>query len=63
MPNESLDELTRHIAEMKRVEVLEALGQLSTGFPIDFSSDFLAQCSEEQLKHILLAARLHMRRE
>jgi hypothetical protein len=59
MPEETLEEIVRQVQEMGRVEVVEALHQLALAFPLDFSQDFLAQCTEERLKHILLAARLH----
>jgi hypothetical protein len=62
MPEETLDEIVRHVQGMAKPEVLEELGQLALNFPMDFTSDFLAQCSEERLRHILLAARLHVRR-
>ena len=62
MPEETLDEIIRRVQSMGRGEVLEALDQLALSFPLDFSQDFLTQCSEERLKHILLAARLHTRR-
>lgn len=62
MSKETLDDLIVAVQGMARTEVLEALGQLATSFPIDFTPDFLAQCTEERLKHILLAAKLHTRR-
>ncbi len=62
MSQETLEELARQVQAMGRSEVLEAIGHISTGFPMDFSKAFLDECTEERLKHILLAARLYVKR-
>ena len=57
-----MEKLVNEVQAMARQEVLEALRGMAGRFPMDFSADFLADCSEERLKHILLAARLYASR-
>lgn len=52
--------LAQKIADMTRQEVVYELMNFEGGVRLDFTEEFLAQRSREQLGHILLAARLHI---
>ena len=62
MASEALEKLVGEVQAMGRDAVVDALRRMTARFPMDFSADFLADCSEERLKHILLAARLYASR-
>ena len=52
--------LAQEIAEMTRLQIIYQLTHFEGSVRLDFTEEFLAQRSREQLGHILLAARLHI---
>ena len=44
---------------MKRSELIEKLLNFSAPFPVDFSPEFLAQQSDDKLRHVLFALCIH----
>ena len=59
--HESIENLIRRITRMGRGELIRELRSLDCSFPIDFSDDYLNGMSVERLRHIILAASLHIR--
>jgi hypothetical protein len=56
------EELEQLADEIQRMDRRMLLAQLTAGgfdFDLDFTDDYLNQCSVNQLRHILMAARLH----
>ena len=58
-----MEQLLLEIQSMNRESVTAALCDFQCEFPMDFSQDFLDQCSDEKLRHILLAAHLYAQRD
>ena len=57
-------ELTvENIGKMDRDHLIETLRYLRCGFDLDFTDEYLGSISLERLRHILLAASLHARRQ
>ena len=47
------------IASMDRQSLIEAILKLNCGFPMDLTPDALARFSDERLRHIYMALRMH----
>lgn len=62
MPQSSVEQLILRIQTMGREDVVTLLQDMPYDFPMDFSPDFLASCTVEKLRHILLAACLYAQR-
>ena len=62
MATNSIEQLIIDVQSLDRPALTDALLSLQSGFPMDFSREFLDKCSEEKLRHILLAACLYTRR-
>lgn len=59
MTEQAVEELIKRISSLDRKGVIGLLQDMPSHFPMDFSPEFLANCSVEKLRHILLAACLH----
>lgn len=59
MSPDSIERLISDVQSMDRHALTDALLKVRARFPLDFSSEFLAQCSVEKLKHVLMAAYIH----
>jgi len=53
------EESAESIASMDRASLIEAIMKLDCGFPVDLTADTLAQFSDERLRHIYMALRMH----
>ena len=53
-------ETVRQIEAMDRQEVVDALLNFSGSVTLDFTPEFLADLSLAQLRHILVAAKMHI---
>ncbi|HET6428131.1 MAG TPA: hypothetical protein VFJ30_06970 [Phycisphaerae bacterium] len=53
------EETAESIASMDRRSLIEAIMQVDCGFPIDLTAETLAQFSDERLRHIYMALRMH----
>ena len=59
LPN--LEQMITKIQRMDRKQLKQELIQFQANFTFDFTSDFLDSVSIERLRHIMLAAVLHVR--
>ena len=55
----SPEKLPDRIAQMKRSDLIELLGQLECTFTLDFTPEYLESVSVPQLQHIVAAAACH----
>lgn len=58
VPVPTVESMAVEIALMDRSQLIEALLSFRGAFQLDFTVEFLAEQSIDQLRHILLAARL-----
>ena len=52
--------ITQEVARMGRDQVIYELLHFEGNAPLDFTEQFLSERSVEHLRHILVAARLHL---
>lgn len=52
-------ELAQHLAGMDRREVVALLRHTACPFDLDFTDEFLTSLSLDQLRHLVMAAKLH----
>jgi len=57
----SAEKLAAKLAGMSKPQLKCQLLSLKTGFPLDFTEEFLDSLNSDKLRHILLAARLNSR--
>ena len=55
------EQLAERIASMERDDCMRLLKEIDCSFKLDFSDAFLQEVSLERLRHITLAASLHVR--
>lgn len=60
MQGQQVEILVDRIQTLDRAGLIEMLRGLDCGFQIDFSDEFLGSVSLERLRHIVLAASLHV---
>ena len=57
-----IDRILTRLAEMTRQELVDEIRNFAGPFRLDFSDQFLASATTDQLRHILMAAYLQCRR-
>ncbi len=58
--DEELNKLITSLAAMGRQELTALLESLRMRFPLDFTEEFLAEIPVDKLRHVTLAACLHI---
>jgi hypothetical protein len=56
---ETVDSYVTRIAEMERGELIREILTFRCTFPLDFTREYLAAQTADQLRHILMAATMH----
>ena len=54
----AVDTIVMEVAAMERDALMIAIRTARVGFPVDFTSDYLFELDLEELRHLVLAARL-----
>ena len=62
MQGQQVEILVSEIQAMDRDGLIHLLRTMQCDFAVDFTDDFLSSISVERLRHIVLAASLHARR-
>jgi len=62
MTAQEIDRFLTRIAQMDRPDLLAEIRRFHDPFQLDFTNEYLAERSTEQLRHILMAAYLQYKR-